>query len=85
MAIMFGVMMLLAVYVLWKLFVDGWLFKGILFFAGWFGLYVFCRVYVEGADKVAITFGENTTMSWAALVPSVICFLALLCTKVYDD
>ncbi len=87
MSIALGIVLLLAIYVLWKLFVDGWLFKIILFFAGWIGLYVICYVYVEGAKNVAITIGTDNPVSftWAAVVPSIICFLALLTTKVRDE
>lgn len=65
------------------MFVDGWLFKIILFFAGWFGLYVALRVYVAGADHIAVTFGtvDPTSFTWAAVIPTIICFLCLLCTK----
>lgn len=87
MSITFGMILLLAIYVTWKLFVDGWLFKIILFFAGWFGLYVFFRFYVEGGYKVALTLGteDPVSLSWAAVIPSIVCFLALLCTKVSDE
>lgn len=87
MSIMFGMILLLSIYVLWKLFIDGWLFKIILFFAGWFGLYVFIRFYVEGGYQVAVTLGteDPISLSWAAVVPTAICFLALLCTRVSND
>jgi hypothetical protein len=87
MTLLFGLVLLLAIYVLWKLFVDGWLFKIILFFAGWFGLYIGLRVYVEGAKDVAFTFGKENpiTFSWAAVIPTAICLLCLLCTKVRDE
>ena len=83
-AIVFGLILLMAIYVLWKMFIDGWLFKGILFFAGWVGLYVLLAVYVEGAKNIAITFSNGFSMSWCSIVPTIICFLCLLCTKVND-
>ncbi len=87
MSIMLGLIMLLIIYVTWKLLIDGWLYKVILFFAGWVGLYVICYVYIDGAKNVAITIGADNPVSftWAAVVPSVICFLALLTSKVKDD
>lgn len=78
----FGILLLIAIYILWKMFVDGWLFKIILFFAGWFGLYVALYVYVDGARNTAITLGSGAHLSWAFVVPCFICFLCLLCTKV---
>ena len=87
MGITFGLTLLAIIYTLWKLFVDGWLYKIILFFAGWFGLWVAMLVWVDGAKNVAITIGtgpDPTTFTWAAVVPTVICFMALLHTKVQE-
>lgn len=84
-AIVLGLIFLMVIYVLWKMFIDGWLFKGILFFAGWFGLYVYLAVYVEGAKGIAFTMSNGFTMTWAALVPTIICFLCVLCTRVSND
>lgn len=81
--VVLGVVLLLALYVLWKLFVDGWLFKIILFFAGWVGLYALMPAYVDGAKEIAVTIND-TSFTWAAVVPTVICFLALLTTKVRE-
>lgn len=85
MEILGGLALLLFIYLLWKMFVDGWLFKIILFFAGWFGLYVALRVYTDMGKDVAFTLSSGTTISWAAVVPTVICLLCLLCTKVSND
>jgi hypothetical protein len=85
MGIAFGIFLLICIYLLWKMFIDGWLFKIILFFAGWVGLYVLLAVYVDGAKNVAITLSSGFTISWAAIVPTVVCFLCLLCTKVYHE
>lgn len=84
-AILFGLILLVFIYVLWKMFIDGWLFKMILFFAGWVGLYVLMAVYVDGAKSVAFTMSNGFSMSWAAVVPTIICFLCLLCTKVSNE
>jgi hypothetical protein len=85
MGIAFGIFLLICIYLIWKMFIDGWLFKIILFFAGWVGLYVLLAVYIDGAKNVAITLSNGFSISWAAIVPTVICFLCLLCTKVYDE
>lgn len=79
MPILAGLLMLLVIYLLWKMFVDGWLFKSILFFAGWFGLFI--GLHVMGVDATAFTLGDGTTISWAAVIPTIICMLCLLCTK----
>ena len=76
-----AIVALIFIYVLWKLFVDGWLFKGTLFIFGWFGIYICLRTYVEGATNTAVTLGTNFEVSWAAVIPTVICVLALACTK----
>ncbi len=76
--------LLLVIFVLWKLFIDGWLFKIILFFAGWFGLYIWLRSSVEGAKHVAFTLSNGSAFTWAAVIPTVVCVLCLLCTKVKE-
>lgn len=76
-----AIIVLIGLFILWKLFVDGWLFKIILFIFGWVGLYACLRVYVVETHSIAFTFGGGTTVSWAAVIPSIICILALVCTK----
>jgi len=87
MEIALAIILLLGIYVLYKLFIQGWLFKIALFFGGWFGIYMACRMYIDGAMKTAITVGTDNPVafSYAAVIPSVICFLALLTTKVKDN
>lgn len=82
MPVVIGLAALLFIYFLYKMLVDGWLFKIILFFGGWIGIDVFLRVYVEGAKNTAITFSNGSSLSWAEVIPTVICLLALLCTRV---
>ena len=85
MEIALAVILLLGIYVLWKLFIDGWLYKMILFPGGWLGIYLGLRIYVGGAMKTALTLGSGPdaiTLSYAATIASVILFLALLTTKV---
>jgi hypothetical protein len=81
MPIVVGLVLLAAIYALYKLFIDGWLFKIILFVAGWFGLYVAIYAFTESGSNTPMTVGHNS-ISWAFIIPTVICFLALLCTKV---
>jgi hypothetical protein len=81
MPILAGLMAILFIWLLYKMFIDGWLFKSILFVFGWIGLYVVLAS--NGADQTtAMTLGNDTPVSMAALVPTVICLLCLLCTKV---
>jgi hypothetical protein len=82
MPIVLGIVLLIAIYIVYKMFVDGWLFKSILFIAGWFGLYIFISG-MEGGGNTPMTVGSNS-LSWAFIIPTVICFLALLCTRVED-
>jgi len=83
MTLVFGFMMLLTIYVIYELFVKGYLFKITLFFFGWFGIHIALLKYVDGADKVAVTI-SGTTFSWAVVIPTVICFLCLLCSRTYE-
>lgn len=86
MEIALGIIVIFIIYMLWKLFMEGWLFKIILFFAGWFGMYVACSTYIDGANQMAITIGTNDpiTFSWATVIPTVICFVGLLTVRVKE-
>ena len=77
---LFGILLIIGIFILWKLFVDGWLFKIILFIFGWFGLYEYLHLFVDGANKTAIIIG-NQQFSWAVVIPTLVCVLCLLFTK----
>jgi len=81
---LFGIAMLIVIYLLWVLFVEGALWKVILFIAGPIGLYLILLKYVEGSDQTVVTIA-GSNFSWAVVVPAVICVLALLTTKVKSD
>lgn len=87
--ILFGILMLVAIiWFIWKLLIDGLLFKLILFCAGWVGLYIICRVYMESGKNTAFTVGtghDAHTFSVAWVVATVVFVLALICTRVRDD
>jgi hypothetical protein len=74
-------LLLISVFILWKLFVDGWLFKIIFFFAGCLGLYVGLRVYVAGTMSVAVTI-SHTGYSWAAVITAICAVMLLLTTRI---
>ena len=85
MPIVFGLGLLLALYVLWKLFVDGWFFKIPIFLAGWFGLIIIFRSI--GITGVAFRLGENgdgAPVGVAFLLSTFICLMCLVYTKVSE-
>jgi hypothetical protein len=78
------VALLIVIFILWKLFIDGWLFKIILFIAGWFGLYIWLRTSFEAARHIALTYhsnGSDVSFTWATIIPTVVCIMCLLCTR----
>jgi len=77
---LFGLFLLFVIWLIWSLFVRGVLFKLILFVFGWIGLYAVLSANYPSMNVVALTIGGND-LSYAAIVPSVICLLALLTTK----
>ncbi len=84
----FGIFLLICIYILWKLFVSGWLYKIILFFAGWVGLYVMCAAFMDCGKSTAVTLGTGShahSYNGAFVIATVICLLALLTTRVNDD
>jgi hypothetical protein len=80
-----GLVLLLIIYLLYKLFIDGWLFKVPLFFAGWFGLIIIFRAI--GITGVAFRLGENgegAPVGVAFILSTIICLGVLLTTRVRE-
>jgi len=75
-----GIVLLIIIGLLWALFVEGWLWKIILFFAGWVGIWWALGHYVP--ESAATTKIFDADVSWAAVVATGICIMALLTTKV---
>ena len=85
MPIIIGLGLIIGIYLLWKLFIDGWLFKIPIFFAGWFGLIVIFRAI--GISGVAFRLGEDgqgTPVGVAFLLSTFICLMCLVYTKVQE-
>lgn len=76
----FGLFLLGIIFLIWLLFIKGFLFKLILFCFGWFGLYAFLWNNLPNSHTTALTLGNNH-LSWAFIIPSIICTLTLLTTK----
>jgi len=76
----FWAAILLVIYFIWLLLVKGILWKMCLFFGGWIGIYSLLRVYVPDSAHTAITLAGHAC-SWAALLPTIICILALAHTR----
>jgi hypothetical protein len=75
----FGALLLTIIYIIWTLLVRGLLWKLILFFAGWEGLYLMLHTQPWATATVVVVGG--LAVSWAALIPTIVCFMALLTTK----
>lgn len=73
---------IVAIWLIYQLFVIGTLWKIILFFAGWFGIYIGLLTYLPDARNTVIIF--NYPFSWAAVVATGVCFMALLTTRTND-
>lgn len=82
MPIIAGIAVLIAIYILYKLFVDGFLFKIPIFIAGWIGMIIILKVM--GVRGVAFTLENGAEVGVATVISTVICLLALLTTKVRD-
>lgn len=80
--IVFGLMLLFGIYILYKLFVDGFLFKIPIFFAGWIGLIIILKVL--GVRGVAFTLSNGAEVGVATVISTIICLGALLTTKVRE-
>lgn len=74
----FGICLLIVIYILWVLLIQGVLWKLILLGFGWFGLYNFLSLQYH-LDKET-PFKDNY-MSWAAIVSTILVILVLATTK----
>lgn len=77
----FGLAFLLVIVAIYLLFIRGWLFKIILFFAGILGLYVGLMAWVPDTRTVAFTTSGGTTHTWAFVITAIVCLCALATTK----
>lgn len=75
----FGIVMLIGIYLVWKLFIVGVLWRSILFFAGWFGIYIGLLMNVPDSHHTIMIF--DTACSWAAVIATAVCIMCLLTTK----
>lgn len=81
-AIIFGVFLLIGIYILYKLFIDGFLFKIPIFFAGWIGMILILKAM--GVRGVAFTLDGGTQIGIATVISTIICLGALLTTRIRD-
>jgi len=82
MPIIAGIALLIAIYILYKLFVDGFLFKIPIFFAGWIGMIIILKAL--GVRGVAFTLDGGTQIGIATVISTIICLGALLTTRVKE-
>lgn len=75
----FGIVLLVVICFLWTLFVEGWLWKIILFFFGWLGIAVGLPQFVPESRGDCGWF--SSPVSWAVVIATFVCVMALLTTK----
>lgn len=75
----FGLVLLIVIYLLYVLLIQGALFKLILGAFGWLGMYWYLSGIPEfGNHRV---FADNDMFTWAMGAPTILVLLVLLCTK----
>lgn len=77
---LFGIVLLIAIYILYVLLVKGLLWKLILAIAGWFGLFIGLRFYVPQSKELCMVL-SGYSFSWAEVIPTVVVLLAMAYTK----
>jgi hypothetical protein len=78
--VVFGICLLVAIYILWVLLVKGALWKIIVGIAGWFGMFIALRLYFPGAVHECLNF-SGYSFSWSEVIPTVVVLLAMAYTK----
>jgi hypothetical protein len=76
----FGLLLLVVIFILYILLVKGALWKIIVFVFGYFGMYVFLTTYIPQTKHTCLIFDQNH-ISWAMVIPTVIIILALAYTN----
>jgi len=76
----FGIFLLLIIFIFWLLFIRGYLFKLILFIGGWIGIYGFLMLKVPESHSIAF-MAAGHDYSWAFVIPTGICLMCLLTSK----
>lgn len=79
----FGILLLVTIFLLYILLVQGALWKMIVYGFGYFGMYVALRMYFPDSRHVCLVFDHNH-ISWAVVIPAIIIVLALAYTKSND-
>lgn len=59
----------------------GWIIRAIIFCGFGFLAHWYLWDNVVATRQIAFTFGAGTTISWAAVIPAVICILTLAVTR----
>lgn len=76
----FGIALLIVIYLLWVLLVKGALWKLIIGIAGWFGLYIALRLYIPESMHECFN-SQGYSFSWAEVVPTFCLLMAMAYTK----
>lgn len=74
----FGICLLIAIYLLYVLLIKGALWKIILGGFGWLGMYWYLK---DIAEFQKLVFVSNDTFTWAMAVPTIVVLLAMAYTK----
>lgn len=76
----FGLLLLVIIYLLYIFLVKGLLWKIIIAFGGWFGIMIGLKYYIPESSKECINFSGHS-FSWAVIMPTIIILLAMFHTK----
>jgi hypothetical protein len=76
----FSIFLLIVIIFLWKLLVEGLLWKIIIGIFGWIGLYTFISQSFHSSKNTCIVFA-GSHFSWSIVIPTIILFMAMLYTK----
>lgn len=71
----FGICLLLVIFILWMLLVEGWLWKLALLLFGWIGMYFALHIYIPDSSAICFSAG-GYDYSWKIVIPTFVCFMA---------
>lgn len=72
-----AIFVIFILYILYKLLIGGWLYKGILGIFGWLAIFVILHANFIATRHSALMVG-NYHISWSILIPTIILVLAMV-------
>ena len=80
MPIFLAIIILIALFLIYKLLISGWLWKILMGIFGFLGMFWTMKNYIPHSGAICLTVGSYP-LSWAIVVPMIILLITMIYTK----